>query len=60
MAYGDKRDYKKIDIYKRGRGVHIYLASTTWAKNLKDAREQFAIGSKIYAASDLIAYYSNK
>lgn len=40
MAYGDKRDYKKIDIFLRFSGT--YLFSTTWAKNLKVAREKAA------------------
>jgi len=33
MAYGDKRDYCKIDLYCGGQ----YLCSTTWAKSLKEA-----------------------
>ena len=40
MAYGDKRDYRKIDILLRGTGT--YLATTTWAKNLRVAREEAA------------------
>lgn len=40
MAYGNKRDYRKIDLFLKNSGV--YLASTTWAKNLKVAREKAA------------------
>ena len=40
MAYGDKRDYKKIDIYHRVSGA--YLASTNMARTLKEARERAA------------------
>ena len=36
--YGDKRDYKKIDIFVSGR----YYATTTWAKNLLVARKKAA------------------
>jgi hypothetical protein len=34
--YGDKRNYRKIDIYINGR----YDSSTTWAKTLDEAIEQ--------------------
>jgi hypothetical protein len=34
MAYGDKRDYNKIDIYVDGQ----YEFSTTWARNIVEAR----------------------
>ena len=38
MAYGDKRDYKKIDIYLKNKGGSShYLASTTWSKTCKEA-----------------------
>lgn len=35
MKYGDKRDYKKIDIYYKGE----YKGSTTWSKTCKQAKE---------------------
>lgn len=58
MAYGDKRDFAKIDIYAKRPGNGLtYLASTTWARNLREARERFAIASGAYAASDLVARY---
>ena len=36
-AYGDKRDYKKHHIYVNGR----YVATTTWARNAKEAEKKF-------------------
>jgi hypothetical protein len=49
MAYGDKRNYKKIDIFciHEGRSgadrfLNTYVCSTTWARNLKIAREKAA------------------
>lgn len=37
--YGDKRDYRKIEILtKKGE----YLASTTWSKDLKQAIDKYA------------------
>lgn len=35
--YGDKRDYKKIDIYVNGK----YDGSTNWAKTCKEAIEKY-------------------
>lgn len=35
--YGDKRDYPKIDLYIGSQ----YVATTTWSKTLKQAREEF-------------------
>ena len=53
-----RTDYKKIDIYlKRPDALATYVASTTWARNLKVARERYAAESG-HAASDLIAVYS--
>ncbi len=37
MAYGDKRDYPKIHLYRDG----IYVATTTWAKDPKEAVKHF-------------------
>ena len=36
-AYGDKRDYPKIDIFENGK----YVATTTWAKTCKEAEEKY-------------------
>lgn len=41
MAYGDKRDYRKIDIYVARDGHYKYVASTTWAKTLKEAKARY-------------------
>lgn len=38
MAYGDKRDYPKIDIFVDGD----YRATTTWSRTLDEARRKFA------------------
>ena len=32
--YGNKRDYRKIDLYRHG----VYVCSTTWAKTCKEAK----------------------
>lgn len=37
LEYGDKRDYRKIDIYVDG----IYKCSTTWSKTRKDAIDRY-------------------
>lgn len=35
--YGEKRDYRKIDIYHKTPTGLIYLGSTTWAPTCKEA-----------------------
>ena len=58
MTYGDKRDYRKIDLFlKRPGGVQSYAGSTTWARNLREAKERFAQANG-HAASDLTAAYA--
>jgi hypothetical protein len=42
MAYGNKRDYRKIDIYRGAYGQWAYAASTTWARTCKKARAIYA------------------
>ncbi len=37
MAYGDKRDYRKIEIFVNGK----YIATTTWSKTCKEAKRRF-------------------
>ncbi len=37
-AYGVIRDYPKIEIFYDGR----YVATTTWARTIQEAREQYA------------------
>ena len=45
-TYGDKRDYRKIDIYVRERTeagwVWTYWMSTTWARTCRDAAARYA------------------
>jgi hypothetical protein len=36
-AYGDRRDFPKIDIFVSGK----YVASTTWASNIKEAIQKY-------------------
>jgi len=54
MAYGDKRDYPKIDIYAQG----IYQCSTTWAKSCKEARERYK--SPTGGTAKITAHYSKE
>ncbi len=63
MAYGDKRDYPKIDLYYvgqyKGRNQLNYVATTTWSKNLKEAVKFFwhnPAHSK-YAGYKIVARY---
>ena len=42
LKYGDKRDYKKIDIFlKYSDGTFNYVESTTWSKTCKDAKARW-------------------
>jgi hypothetical protein len=43
MAYGDKRDNRKIDLYVRKHGdkAWTYATSTTWARTCREAVENF-------------------
>ena len=49
IMYGNKRNYRKIDIYVFG----VYRFSTTWAKTLKEAIEHCG-----YPASSVMAKYA--
>ena len=51
--YGDKRDFRKIDIFWRGE----YKASTTWAKDLREARHAFSIQHANLAISEIVTKY---
>jgi len=49
MNYGDKRNYKKISLFCKHEGktgaeqfLNSYVGSTTWARNLRIAREKMA------------------
>ncbi len=35
--YGDRRDFGRIDVYVNGK----YRCTTTWAINLKEAKDRF-------------------
>lgn len=37
MAYGDKRDYPKIDLYADGQ----YAGTTTWSRTLREAKARY-------------------
>lgn len=43
MTYGNKRDYRKIDIYTMSpsTGKWQYVATTTWAKTCREAVARF-------------------
>ena len=44
MAYGDKRDYRKIDLYVYSESTKRweYVGSTTWAKTCREASQRLA------------------
>lgn len=56
LTYGDKRDYRKIDIFINGR----YEASTTWARTCKEAVEMFrkSHGNYLNSIDKLTAKFS--
>jgi hypothetical protein len=56
MAYGDKRDYRKIDVYVDGN----YMASTTWAASLSEAVEVYKQTNPVITsrATSITAKYS--
>lgn len=43
MVYGDKRDYRKIDIYTQigFSDGYKYQGSTTWSATCREAKERF-------------------
>jgi hypothetical protein len=64
MEYGNKRDYRKIDLFcihmeKSGadRFLNSYVGSTTWARNLRIAKEKAAerLGVDV---SRIVAHYA--
>ena len=61
--YGNRRNFRKIDIYAKlhNGGLH-YLATTTWARSCKEAREMLVASRPDYgyAASDLVAHYQRR
>lgn len=52
--YGEKRDYRKIDLYCMGQ----YVASTTWAKSLLEARQGYKETYPKLWLADIQAEYS--
>lgn len=56
-----RRNYRKIDIYRKVPHGLVYLCSTTWSPNLKAARVNWAEANPGQAAaSDLKAFYAEK
>lgn len=53
MNYGDKRDYKPIEIYHNGN----YVCTTTWSKTLKQAKEKFIESHGIVNSNDVKCYF---
>jgi hypothetical protein len=45
VKYGDKRDYRKIDIFNRHyhgkKSYFAYAGSTTWSATCKEAKQRF-------------------
>jgi hypothetical protein len=59
IKYGDKRDYRKIDIYTRNtKGVAVYECSTTWAKTCKQAKENFLRVHNYLASNQVVARFA--
>lgn len=54
-SYGDKRDYRKIDIYIKGK----YHSSTTWSKTLKEAKDKFVEKYKV-SSTDVDVRFAEK
>lgn len=42
MKYGERRDYKKINMFVKRGGIWYYGASTTWSPTCRDAKEKYA------------------
>ena len=57
MKYGDKRDYKKIDIYVDG----VYKCSTTWSKTCTDAIDRYYDRHpELTVHSKVVAHFSKR
>ena len=52
--YGDKRDYKKIDIYINKK----YVCSTNWANTCKKAVKEWTTKNGIKRSDTITACYS--
>jgi molecular chaperone GrpE (heat shock protein) len=53
--YGDKRDYPKIEIFVDGD----YKATTTWAKNLAEAKEHYLMENKDLTPNQVKVHYKS-
>lgn len=53
IGYGNKRNYKKIDVFCDGK----YQGSTTWAKNLKVAKVATRLQVGFADKCKITAYY---
>ena len=51
--YGDKRNYRKIDVYVDG----IYRGSTTWAKNHFEAKLVYMIKNELSTSDKITTRY---
>jgi len=59
MQYGDKTNYKKIDIYlKNLKGFYQYECSTNWSKTCKEAKNRFLNKHNYLDASQVKANFS--
>lgn len=56
IGYGNKRDYKKIDLFCD----RVYQGSTNWAKNLKTAKLAMRLKVGLLDACKITAYYGGK
>ena len=54
MAYGDRRDYPKIELFVSGR----YVATTTWAKTCKEAKVKYLESHAHLDPSTVRAFYA--
>jgi hypothetical protein len=53
MAYGDKRDYPKIEIFVDG----LYRATTSWAKTCREAVEHYRTNHPEDADKKVLAFF---
>ncbi len=52
--YGNKRDYRKIDVFRHG----VYVCSTTWAKSCKEAKHYWLHKNPLIDSKTVTARYS--
>ena len=57
LEYGDKRDYKKIDIYVDG----VYKCSTTWSRTCTDAiARYYDRHPELTAQNKVVAHFAKR